>query len=786
MKIPVPLFALGLAACGGSELEPVETVQSEVGALGNNVLTQATAGASVEAGDQLGRVLATGDFNGDSYEDLATSSPYEGDGVSKTGLVIIYYGGPDGIGSRGTERFNQSAVSGQTNESWDRFGWSLAAGNFNGDAYEDLAIGLPYEHVGGIADSGMVVVMFGSSRGLLPATSEAFTQSSVVAATNETNDHFGFALAAGNFNGDGYDDLAIGVPGEDTEGKTDTGMVAIMFGSRRGLLPSNSESFTQSRVDAATNERGDRFGFALAAGNFDGDRFDDLAVGVPYESTGGKTDTGMVAIMFGSSSGLLPSRNESFTQSSVAGVSNESYDRFGKVLTTGNLNGDAYDDLVIGVPYKDRMGASDAGYVAVMYGSARGLLPSTSEAVSQPQGYAAQEYGDRFGWAVTCADFDGDGFDDLVVGVPREDVDGHTDNGTIMAFFGSAQGVLPARSYWLRQKWFGGAEENGDQFGYALAAGDFNRDGHAQIAVGAPYEDLGSVSNAGAVFVSGLEPALPRLRSTRTAIVIDTNTAEVYGAKMPDKRRAMASTTKIMTALLTIEAIDSGAIRRTDFVTISANAAGTIGSTMNLNTGDRVRVSDLLYGLMLPSGNDVAIALAEFVGGDVPAFVASMNSRATRLGLRTTSYMNPDGLDPRGCDGISFNNTTCAHYSSARDLALLARFALSVPTFATVVGTESWTTTSWRNRWGTMKNGTLCNSNKRLRSGSGGCSSRSYYDPNTYGVKTGTTDDAQACLVAATTLNGRDVIAVVLGADRTTDDRYDDIADIITYGAYAP
>ena len=147
-----------------------------------------------------------------------------------------------------------------------------------------------------------------------------------------------------------------GVPWEDTGGATDTGMIAILFGSGSGLLPSNSEAITQNSVVSSTNEDGDRFGYSLATGDFDRDGYDDLAVGVPYEDTGGANDTGMVAILFGSNAGLLPSNTEAITQNSVVSTTNETGDRFAFSLATGDLDGDGYDDLAVGVPYEDTDG----------------------------------------------------------------------------------------------------------------------------------------------------------------------------------------------------------------------------------------------------------------------------------------------------------------------------------------------------------------------------------------------------------------------------------------------
>ncbi len=776
-----------LAACSGGPSPTAETIDA-IGGFPDKALDQSDANASVEAGDQLGRSLATGDFNGDGYPDLAAGSPYEDDGATDTGFVVIFYGGPGGAGSGGTERFTQRSVVTGTNENGDHFGWSLAAGNFNGDAFDDLAIGVPDEDTDGATDTGFVAIMLGSSRGLLPSNSEAITQNAVQFSANENGDHFGWSLAAGNFDGDAFDDLAVGVPREDLVSRENTGMVVILHGSSSGLLPANSQAFLQSDVGSESNEAGDQFGHSLAVGDFNGDTFDDLAIGAPYENIGSASDSGMVAILYGASGGLSSAGSEAITQSAVQGTGNENGDAFGWSLAVGNFDGDAFDDLAVGSPLENWGSVVDAGVVALLFGSGNGLLPSRSQLLHQGIIDRGHEPNDRFGYSLTTEDFDEDGIDDLIVGVPLENGI-VTDNGAIAAFFGGASGLLPVRAEWLTQSAFGGGEESGDRFGWALAAADFNDDGRPELAVGAPFEDRGSAADAGVIRVGALEAALPELVSTQAAIVIDTNTGAVLGAKQPDERRAMASTTKIMTALLLAEALGRGDINLTDIVTIGSAPPQAGGREIGLATGDTISVEDLIHTLMLRSGNDSAAALAEHLDGTQSRFVSRMNDRATDLGLSNTSFVNPHGRDPEDtvpnlCSGNEFDKPACAHFSTARDLAHLGRFALSEPLLAQWVSTQRWSTTTWRDSRGNSKNSSYCNSNFLIRTGVSGCSSRPQRYPGAYGIKTGSTGRAGNCLVgAAATVDG-DVISVVLGASEG--DRYTDTTTVLDWGMAQP
>lgn len=219
--------------------------------------------------------------------------------------------------------------------------------------------------------------------------------------------------------------------------------------------------------------------------------------------------------------------------------------------------------------------------------------------------------------------------------------------------------------------------------------------------------------------------------NSRACVVIDRKTNSVLFGKNENTKKKMASTTKIMTATIIIEKCNL-----TDTIEISKKAAGTGGSRLGLKTGDKITVLDLLYGLMLRSGNDAAVALAEYAGGDINGFAELMNAKALELGLTNTHFETPHGLDSN------------EHYTTAYELALLSNYALDNPTFAKIVGTKNYTITI---------NGSpkaLSNTNELLGNMEG-----------VYGIKTGFTNGANRCLVTACKRNNMDIICVVLGAD---------------------
>jgi hypothetical protein len=236
--------------------------------------------------------LARGDFNGDDLIDVAIGSPETNSGK---GAVYIV----EGAGGTTTWTEDTTGILGVAGSD-DNFGASLAVGDFNNDGYDDLAIGTPAADDSGSTDSGAVHVLYGSSSGLTDAGDQLWHQDvSGIEGVAEASDYMGDALTVGDFNCDGYDDLAIGVPREDiviTSSITDAGAVNVIFGSSAGLSTVDSIWEQGSGGVDGTAEDNDNFGAALAAGNFNGDssssiECDDLAIGAPNEDPATSTSS---------------------------------------------------------------------------------------------------------------------------------------------------------------------------------------------------------------------------------------------------------------------------------------------------------------------------------------------------------------------------------------------------------------------------------------------------------------------------------------------------------------
>lgn len=239
--------------------------------------------------------------------------------------------------------------------------------------------------------------------------------------------------------------------------------------------------------------------------------------------------------------------------------------------------------------------------------------------------------------------------------------------------------------------------------------------------------------------------ALPEI-SARAAIVIDGVTGQVLWGRNIHQRLPQASTTKMMTAIV---ALEHGNL--SDTVVVSKRSADITGSSIYLEPGERLTFEQLLYGVMLNSGNDASHAVAEYISGSTDRFVALMNDKAKELGLQNTHYTNPHGLPADN------------HYSSAYDLAMIARYALANPEFAKIATTKTYEAPGN----GRIERRVLQNHNKLLR-----------YFPGAFGGKTGYTSIAGRCFVGSAKRDGRYVIEALLDAPRM----WEDAEALLNYG----
>ncbi|MBF8189155.1 VCBS repeat-containing protein [Nonomuraea sp. K274] len=333
--------------------------------------------------------------------------------------------------------------------------------DFDGDGRPDLAVAAPYDD----SRAGSVTVLYGSGRQV------KLTQDGA-----EPGDSFGSALAVGDFNGDRCADLAVGVSeefaGERVPGGDGNGVVQIFDGSPDGLVA--------GRELALAKPSSDRFGASLAAGDLDGDGRDELVVGAPSHRSGGSLT---VYWMKGREPVQITQKTPWVRQAAQV------TDQWGAALATGDFDGDGRDELVAGAP-ADSVRADGQGSVTVIDVRERRARQLTQ---SSPGIHGAAEKWDGFGAALATGDFNGDGKADLAIGVPGEGLTANQramdyGDGTVDVLYGSRNGLRTDRTEAWSQNSLKGVPRYYDRFGASLAAGDFNGDGKADLAVGVPGE----------------------------------------------------------------------------------------------------------------------------------------------------------------------------------------------------------------------------------------------------------------------------------------------------------
>jgi len=522
LSYPADERSLRAAAAFGPEI--IASPRAEAGLLAlawsHRALGPEDLGRTAEPDQGFPTVLAEGDFNADGVDDLVVGAPRDSARVPGGGWLGVIMGGPDFPARRFVE-FKSEAEG--------RWGSTVAVGDWNADGRDDLVIGYPQGDF--VApDGGGLWLWEGSPTGMRSVPRP-------FGPAVEAGDQLGAALAVGDLDGDGIDDLAASAPGKRVDGRLGAGRVYVIPGRRdAGPIVGPELVFDRSleEVEGEPIAR-EGLGSALALTDLDGDGRDDLVVGVPEAEVDGMRAAGALLLAYGAAPDDGGNMQADRFASLVRGAGGlpgepERNGRFGAVLVAADLDGDGFGDLVAGAPDATVGGARTAGDAVVVHGGVDGPDLARFQLLRQGIGAIADEpeVRDAFASSLAIADLNGDARPDLLIGAPGEALAGMPGAGLGLALLGGPGGLDPRRA--LSEGPDGPPVSYGLVsnlgFGAAAVGGDFNGDGEPDVAWAAPGQAQGGQNGVGALWMAwGYSPSLPAVPTASPTVPASPTTA---------------------------------------------------------------------------------------------------------------------------------------------------------------------------------------------------------------------------------------------------------------------
>ncbi len=499
-----------------------------------------------DADDWSGFSVASGDINGDGYNDVIIgANRADPAGGANAGEVYVIFGNASPIVSKDLNS-SSANIKIYGDDAGDECGRSLSSGDINGDGFDDVIIGAYKADPAGGANAGEVYVIFGSAtpRRKIDLNSRA---ANMTIYGDDANDFAGRTVSSGDINGDGYDDVIIGAHKADPTGGADAGETYVIFGSP---APSTTVDLNSESADMIIygNDAGDYSGRSVSSGDIDGDGYDDVIIGANYADPAGGANAGETYVILGSATPpAIIDLNDSPSPADMIIYGDDADDGSGRSVSSSDIDGDGYDDVIIGAYLADTAGGTDAGETYVILGST--TPPATIDLNDSPSPADMIIYGadadDYAGSSVSSCDINGDGYDDVIIGANKADTAGGIDVGETYVVFGKATplATIDLSNTAADMTIYG--DDAGDASGNSVSSGDINGDGFDDVIIGAYYASPAGGTSAGETYVV-FGGGLPIAYDFFGTDISDWLKMGTGGAIVQDEQLLMKNTTRFL------------------------------------------------------------------------------------------------------------------------------------------------------------------------------------------------------------------------------------------------